>query len=96
MFLLNLGIKVIFSKTNFSFLDEAAQVFGEICDSIKKTKDGKVIWVPTVIFEVEGSISEGVIKELFKTAKQMSSDNVQARCLIVFSDVNTALSMNSG
>jgi hypothetical protein len=71
-------------------------VFGEICDSIKKTKDGKVIWVPTVIFEVEGSTSIEVIKELYKTAKQISSDNVQARCILVLSDANACLSMTSG
>jgi predicted lipoprotein len=78
---LNLGTKVIFSKTYLSFLDKVAQVFGEICDSIKKPKDGKVIWVSTVIFE--GSTSKEVIKELYKTVKQMSSDNVQARCILV-------------
>jgi hypothetical protein len=94
MFKLNRGMKVIFNF--FILLGQEAQVFGEICDSIKKTKDGKVIWVPTVIFEVEGSISKEVIKELYKTAKQMSSDDVQARCFICLSDANTALSMTSG
>jgi hypothetical protein len=93
---LNLGIKVIFSKTYSSFLDKAEQVFGEICNSVKETKDGKVIWVPTVIFEVEGGTPKEVIKELYKTSKQMSSDDVQARCFICLSDANAALSMTSG
>jgi hypothetical protein len=54
-----------------------------------------VKWVPTVIFEVEGSTSKEIIKELYKTAKQLSSDKVQARCIIVLSDANAALSMTS-
>jgi energy-coupling factor transporter ATP-binding protein EcfA2 len=77
-------------------LDKSAQVFGEICNSIKEKKDGKIIWVPTVIFEVEGRTSKEVIQELYKTAKQISSDKVQARCILVLSDANACLSMTSG
>jgi hypothetical protein len=33
---------------------------------------------------------------LYKTAKQISSDNVQARCILVLSDANACLSMTSG
>jgi hypothetical protein len=95
-FKLNHGMKVI-------IVGQEAQVFGEICDSIKKTKDGKVIWVQTVIFEVEGRTSKEVllfciilVQELYKTAKQISSDNVQARCILVLSDANACLSMTSG
>jgi hypothetical protein len=48
------------------------------------------------VFEIEGSTSKDVIKELYKTAKQISSDDAQARCILVLSDANASLSMPSG
>ena len=75
--------------------NKAQEVFGEICDSIQEMEGPEVKWVPTVIFEVEGSTPKEIIKELYKTAKQLSSDNVQARCFIVLSDANAALSMTN-
>jgi cyclophilin family peptidyl-prolyl cis-trans isomerase len=77
-------------------LDKSAQVFGEICNSVKRKEDGKTIWVPTIIFEVEGRTSKEVIQELYKTSKQISSDKIQARCILVLSDANACLSMTSG
>ena len=74
---------------------KAQEVFGEICASVRRKDGKKVAWVPTVIFEVEGSTPKEIIKELYKTAKQLSSDNVQARCFIVLSDANDALSMTN-
>ena len=90
---MNHGIKV---SIILLILENAQEVFGEICLSVRKMEDSIVKWVPTVIFEVEGSTKSEIIKELYKTAKQLSSDNVQARCIIVLSDANAALSMTSG
>jgi ABC-type oligopeptide transport system ATPase subunit len=75
--------------------NKAQQVFGEICSSVRRKEGDKVKWVPTVIFEVEGRTPKDIIKELYKTAKQLSSDNVQARCIIVLSDANASLSMTN-
>jgi hypothetical protein len=91
---LNHGIKVIFQKL-IRRLDKSAQVFGEICNSVKRKEDGKTIGA-TVIFEVEGRTSKEVIQELYKTAKHISSDKIQARCILVLSDANACLSMTSG
>ena len=89
-------MKVIFcSKSNSSFRKISTSLW-KICNSIKEKKDGKTIWFPTVIFEFEGSTSKEVIKELFKTAKQISLDKVQARCILLLSDANACISMTSG
>jgi len=75
--------------------NKAQEVFGEICASIRTKEDNKVKWLPTVIFEVDGNTPKEIIKELYKIAKQLSSDKVQARCIIVMSDANACLSMTS-
>jgi energy-coupling factor transporter ATP-binding protein EcfA2 len=78
---------------------KAQVVFGEICASVRENDekdDKKIKWVPTVIFEVEGSTSKEIIKELYKTAKQLTCDKVQARCMIVLSDANACLAMTDG
>jgi len=54
-----------------------------------------VKWLPTVIFEVDGKTPKDIIQELYKIAKQLSSDDVQARCIIVMSDANACLSMTN-
>jgi hypothetical protein len=68
-------------------------VFGDICKTLSGTADGTKKWVPTVIFEVDGKPKKEVIELLYVISKQLSSDSNLARCIIVLSDANAALSM---
>ena len=63
-------------------------IFRGICDAIKKKEGRKVTWVPTVVFDIEGAVSPDVIKQIGRIAKQMSSDTIQARCILVFETVH--------
>jgi len=68
--------------------------FIKICnDAIKENE--KKNWVPTVIFEIEGSASKNVIIEVVKTSKMLSSDYKVARCIICLSDSNAAISITT-
>jgi hypothetical protein len=77
--------------------DNPRRVFGEICSTstVLMRVSSEVKWVPTVIFEVEGTTSTEILKEVYRTSKELSCDEVQARCIIVLSDENAALSMTS-
>ena len=57
--------------------NKAQEVFGEICYLVQEMDGIKVKWTPTVIFEVEGSTPKEILKELYKIAKKLPSDNVQ-------------------
>jgi AAA+ ATPase superfamily predicted ATPase len=73
--------------------DNGQQVFGEICSSVRQKEGNRVKWVPTIIFEVEGCTPKEMIERVYNTAKQLTSDKVQARCIIVLSDANASLEM---
>jgi hypothetical protein len=57
-------------------LGKEAQVFGEICDSIKETKDGRITWVQLLFLKLK----EGLQRKLFKNYTKQQNKYLLMTC----------------